>query len=104
MTPLPDDLLGRWLHSYEEDEPGIDVYRPADHDFPPSRGRKGMQFDPDGTYTDIRIGPTDRLQERPGRWSLREHNQLHLTFEDDTTPDRTLEVVECTSEVLKVRG
>lgn len=68
--PLNQDLLyGRWVRG---EESGTEtVYRPADYpDLPPSRGRKGFEFKPDGTYKRIGIGPTDVSEVTEGTWRI----------------------------------
>jgi hypothetical protein len=62
------DNLGLWLHSYEEDAGSTKVYRPADHPFPLSRGREGVELLPDGTYLEYGSGPDDRGSAVAGRW------------------------------------
>jgi hypothetical protein len=52
-------LAGRWTHSFEEDHDGITVYRRADFTFPPARGRRGVEFRPDGTFTELSPGRAD---------------------------------------------
>jgi hypothetical protein len=60
---------GRWTHSFEEDHDGISVYRPDDFAFPPARGRRGVEFRPDGTLVEWAIGRGDAPEARPGgRW------------------------------------
>src|SRR5262245_50526487 len=39
QAALPEEVFGRWVHSREEDAGGVRVFRPADYQFPPSRGR-----------------------------------------------------------------
>jgi hypothetical protein len=63
-----NDVLGLWLHSHEEDTGSTKVYRPADHPFPPSRGRDGVELLPDGTYLEYGSGPDDRGSAVEGRW------------------------------------
>jgi hypothetical protein len=71
MTEYRTDLLhGRWVHSHEEDTRGEMVFRPADHSFPPSRGRTSFELRPDGTYLESSPGPVDAPEESRGRWSL----------------------------------
>lgn len=65
-----DLLLKRWTHSHEEDPPGSMVFRPADHAFPPSRGRVSYEFATDHRLFEIGIGPTDRHTEASGTWTL----------------------------------
>ena len=62
-------MLGRWTHSFEEDHDGISVYRRDDFAFPPARGRRGVEFRPDGTLVEYAIGRGDAPEARPaGRW------------------------------------
>ncbi|MFI5893460.1 hypothetical protein ACIA5D_25485 [Actinoplanes sp. NPDC051513] len=68
MTEATSVPPGRWTHSHEEDHDGVEVYRPAGYDFPPARGRSGIEFRPDGTYIDWAIGRGDANEARPGRW------------------------------------
>ena len=63
-----DELLGRWLHSREEDEGDVRVYRPAGYDLPPARGRRGLEFRPDGELLVIGPGPADKPEAAAGRW------------------------------------
>ncbi|MBL8927289.1 MAG: hypothetical protein JNM77_13780 [Pseudonocardia sp.] len=45
------DLTDRiWLRSQEEETGEVRVYRPADHRFPPARGREGLTFHSDGRF------------------------------------------------------
>jgi hypothetical protein len=60
--------LGRWTHSFEEDHDGLTVYRRDDFAFPPARGRRGVEFRPDGTFVDWAIGRGDAPEPRNGRW------------------------------------
>ena len=53
------------------------VFRPADREFPPSRGRASIEFRPDGSYLESSPGPVDAPEESSGRWSL-EDNRLVL--------------------------
>ena len=63
-----DELFRRWLHSREEDEGDVRVYRPAGYDLPPARGRRGLEFRPDGELLAIGPGPADKPQATAGRW------------------------------------
>ncbi|MDD1670211.1 MAG: hypothetical protein LUQ67_02690 [Methanomicrobiales archaeon] len=73
------ELLCRsWIHSHEEDEGTLMVFRPASHRFPPSRGRKGYTFHEDGTYDEIGPGPADRPVPGRGKWSLEDDGMLTI--------------------------
>ncbi|MFF7788376.1 hypothetical protein [Streptomyces sp. NPDC007991] len=102
MHEPPSGLFRSWLHSYEEDHEDVRVYRPDDHPFPPARGRRGMEFAPDGTFTDHPLGRGDAPGAVPGRWRLVSDRHLALTFGGDR-PDRELEIVRCDEDVLHVR-
>src|SRR3712207_9425551 len=67
MTDPTAAVTGRWLHSFEEDHGDVTVYRPPDHDFPPARGRRGIEFSPDGSFTEWVIGRGDAPQAVPGQ-------------------------------------
>lgn len=62
-------MVGRWTHSFEEDHDGVTVYRRDDFAFPPARGRRGVEFAADGSFTDWLIGRGDAPEGRSGRWS-----------------------------------
>ena len=70
MADVPDELLGHWVHSHEEDSGGERVYRPADYDFPPARGRRGFELRPGGELVLYGPGATDRPEAATGRWSV----------------------------------
>jgi hypothetical protein len=44
------------------------VYRRDDFAFPPARGRRGVEFRPDGTFVEWAIGRGDAPEPRLGRW------------------------------------
>ena len=63
---MGDEPQGRWRHSHEEDSGDVRVYRPADWAFPPARGRRGLEFRPDGKMLVLGPGPDDRPETREG--------------------------------------
>jgi len=46
------------------------VFRPAEHRFPPSRGRLGYVLNAGGELSEIGPGPTDRPEATRGSWAL----------------------------------
>jgi hypothetical protein len=66
---LPPELMQRWFHSYEEDTQTEKVYRPAEFEFPLSRGRTGFGFFPDGRFEQYDIAPTDGVEKSEGTWT-----------------------------------
>jgi len=94
----PDQLEGRWVHSHEEDTDDEIVYRAesSGYDFPRSRGREALELNPDGSYSGVVPGPTDKPEATGvGGWTV-EGDRLVL-------PDRTLEVTGVEAGVLRVR-
>jgi hypothetical protein len=98
-TDSAAEPVGSWTHSFEEDSGDVEVYRPtATYAFPPSRrGRRRLTFAA-GEVIESAPGPDDRLQPQgtlsavgPGR------------FGEGATSDAGLDVVEATSEILKIR-
>jgi hypothetical protein len=94
-------LAGRWLHSYEEDHGDVAVYRPADHPFPPARGRDGIEFADDGSFTEWAIGRGDRREPVPGRWHTAEADTLAVST--DRGGEQVLELVHLAADRLEVR-
>lgn len=101
MADLPNAMLKKWVHSHEEDQGGVRVYRPADYAFPLSRGREGMEFRQDGTFLRQQIGATDRRETVPGRWSVEHSGVIQVTLPNQ--PSYQLKVLECSDQVLKVQ-
>ncbi|MEX2448909.1 MAG: hypothetical protein WD404_09245 [Solirubrobacterales bacterium] len=94
-------LLGRWVHSHEEDSGEELVFRPADRAFPPSRGRLAFELRPDGDYVETAPGPTDVPEESRGKWSL-EGNRLVLEAEGNR-PGHTWELAGAARDRLVLR-
>lgn len=88
------DLVGRWLHSHEEDSATDTVYRRAPYAFPPSRGRSGFDLAPDGSAHEIGIGPTDQPTTSKGQWSVVDENKLNLNLASGGGRNLTLRDLE----------
>jgi hypothetical protein len=67
MGDPPAELYRRWVHAREEDDGDLQVYRPVDYDLPPARGRRGIEFRPDGEVLLYGPGPADKPVASPGR-------------------------------------
>lgn len=63
---MGDPLFRRWVHVREEDEGDVRVYRPAGTELPPARGRRGIEFKPDGEVLVYGPGPADKPTASPG--------------------------------------
>ncbi|WP_018477049.1 hypothetical protein [Pontibacter roseus] len=100
------ELLGQtWLHSYEEDEDNIMVYRPNSFDFPPSRGRTGFVLEREGVAKQYVIAPTDGLEEQLGLWEYKDKNTIQVHIQGNGHPEQrySMEIVSLKDNVLKVR-
>jgi hypothetical protein len=99
MSIRRDTLLGEWVHSHEEDQPGIKVFRRSGYRFPPARGRDAVELKADDTAVVRGPGPTDVPEEKVGRWEL-DGETIRL---DAGGEARALDVVACDDERLAVR-
>ena len=103
---LETELLGKtWLHSFEEDQGDLIVYRPNTYDFAPSRGRTGFLLEQDGVALQYDIAPTDGLEAHEGTWQLGDKNTIVIHLPGNGRPEQhySLEIVSLENEVLKVR-
>lgn len=66
----PEEVYGRWVHAHEEDTEEEMVFRPADSDLPPSRGRRALELRADGSFAEGGLGAADVPQEATGTWSV----------------------------------
>ena len=96
-------LLGRWVHSQEEDGPAGMVYRTASYPFPPARGRNGFELGAGGALRESRPGPVDRTVEAAGTWSIEGDDLLVLSATGPGFPGRKLRVVSVDGERLVVQ-
>ncbi len=105
MSELPHQMYSTWLHSFEEDDGDIEVYRPDGYDFPPARRpRAGVEFGPGGLFADLTPGPDDRPERRAGRWDCNDMaSEIYVTREFDMAPTETLEIVEASDRILRIR-
>lgn len=90
---------GSWIHSFEEDEDGVEVFRPsASFPFPPSRRpRRTLEIGADGQAGIGTPGPDDRLRHAKATIQPLGRNRFGLG------DGRVIEVVETGPGVLKVR-
>ena len=103
LPPSLKALHGTWLHSREEDQGDTLVYRPNTYKFPPTRGRTGFAIGPNGRFTQYDIAPTDGLQGRPGIWTLRPENHLHIQLSGAEPSAYELVILKLEGKKLYVR-
>ena len=97
VADLPPELFRRWMHSHEEDSGDLRVYRPASYPFPPARGRRGLEFKPDGELVLYGPGPSDKPAATTSRWSSAGSGRVKLG-------DRELEIVSVEPDRLTLRA
>jgi hypothetical protein len=102
MSDVQDCLIGRWLHSHEEDTSDVRVYRTEDYPFPPARGRDGFEFRPNGELVYLGIARADGTEEVNGRWTIDSSNRVRIEVESERIEPFTLEVIACDENALKV--
>ena len=103
MSELPNEIFRKWMHSFEEDTEGIKVYRPTEYDFPPARGRDGIEFRQDGVFIYWGIGPTDASRAINGHWKMEGLGRVRVSFEGNVQPSGILEIIQVDAGILKVR-
>jgi hypothetical protein len=103
MSDLQTCILGRWMHSHEEDAEGVTVYRPADYAFPPSRGRTGFEFREGGELVYGGIARADGSTLSSGHWIVTEPNRISIEIDNERTTPIVLDVVDCSKEALRVK-
>lgn len=102
MSVDRSDLVGRWVHSHEEDTDSELVYRSSTFTFPRSRGRVALALRADGTYSEDAIGADDRPAPAAGTWEF-DGNVLRLAPSTPGTPVRSLDVVTMAADRLTFR-
>jgi hypothetical protein len=95
-------LQRRWVHAHEEDSDKTMVFRPAEHELPPSRGRMALELRPDGTFAESGLGPADAPEQATGTWEL-DGDTIALSAGAAAGVPRTMEVASCDEERLVVR-
>lgn len=103
QPPTPSRICGRWVHSHEEDSGGAQVYRPDDHAFAPSRGRRCLDLRRDGSLVETRAGADDRAHATHGRWELAGRTLRLISDEAARSAARELEVVSLEPDRLVLR-
>jgi hypothetical protein len=98
----PSLLFGQWFHSREEDTPTEIVYRPAGFPLPPSRGRAGLEFQPDGTFKRIGIGRTDISNVTAGSWEIGASNADQVRIEVNGQPE-TIRIQELEEDRMSIK-
>jgi len=104
ITPmnLPNTLLRQWIHSHEEDQGDIWVYRTKGYAFPPARGREGMEFRENGEFFRYQVGPTDRIVTVSGQWRMKDTNVIEIQLSNQPA-SILMTILECNEQILRIR-
>jgi len=100
VTSLPTEIFRHWTHSHEEDTEEARVYRPDEFEFPPARGRRGLELQSDGEFVRYDIAPADGIDELAGRWEAEGSERVRVAL-----PDRepyTLTILSVDADVLRI--
>lgn len=100
----PQDIMGAWVHSHEEDpQDGSlrEVYRPSEWNFPPSRGRRGFDLQEGNRGSVLGIAPGDGMVSSEVNWALEIGNVLVIREKGGSV--RRLHVEEVGPDRLVVR-
>ncbi|HYP27295.1 MAG TPA: hypothetical protein VE262_11305 [Blastocatellia bacterium] len=100
-----DALLRRWVHSWEEDTGGGQVFRPEGYEFQLSRRpRESFELKPDGTLILGWPSPSDRLDESRGRWEITEGDKLLFYSGSKARPEKKLSIKSLSDDRLVVEA
>ncbi|MCB0546819.1 MAG: hypothetical protein KDD19_04475 [Phaeodactylibacter sp.] len=102
-STYPEELIGAWIHSHEDDTQEVKVYRPASYDFPPSRGREGFNLMEGGECIYYGIAPADGSTNEPASWSWADGSMLTIKRKAEGAPEMVMEVVSVGEDMLKVK-
>ena len=103
MEDLQTCILGHWLHSHEEDTQDVMIYRPANYNFPPSRGRIGFEFREGGELVYYGIGRADGSEQFSGSWVIERSDQVIIKVDSEHIKPIVLQVLSCDDQTLQVK-
>jgi hypothetical protein len=98
----PEELMRGWRRSQEEEADDVQVYRPSGWDFPPARGRRGLEFRPGGDLLVSGPGRGDAPEAEPGRWEAAGEGRIKLML--PAGGEQELELVSVEPDRLTVRA
>ena len=94
----------RWIHSFEEDSAGAQVYRPESWDFPLSRRpREAFELRADGTGQLFLPGQEDRPQAADASWTNEDGDLVIRAAKEKSRGPLALCITESTDIKLVVR-
>lgn len=103
MDAPPKEIFQYWKHAFEDDEGEITTWRPASHDFPRARGRRGIEFREDGVFIDRRITRSDTASAVCGTWQMLSSGEIRVSLDHPSPDVRTYDIAFCDESLLKLR-
>jgi len=105
---VTDLITKKWWNSYEDetDPNNVKCYRPDSFDFPVSRGRRGFEFRPNGTFDYNYPGPTDMMTTDSGKWIRLSDKRLKVKFDEPRegrAAEVLVEIISINDEILKIK-
>jgi hypothetical protein len=100
---LAQAVFKHWVHSFEEDTQGIQVYRPVSYNFPLSRGREGFEVKEDGTFVLYNIGLADGTDTIPGTWKQTGESTLKIIFSNPDIAPYTIQIIQASDTLLTLK-
>ena len=103
MASHPGALVGRWVHSRDEDAGDVRTYRRDPSGLPLARRpRSVLELRADGRVLSRSGGPADTLVGRDGRWEASDLAHLILRW-DAPDGETEVEIVERQENLLRLR-
>jgi len=96
------DLIGTWIHVFEEDVEGVKQYRPDGYEVGPARYRERISFSKNGEVIRLNLASNDAHQDQAGRWEWEEGNTLKISLPD--AEPIVWEIIQLTSESLQIKN
>ncbi len=94
----------KWMHSHEEDEGDIKVYRPSGFKFPPTRGRRGFSLQMENNaLISYDIAPTDGTLERKGKWESIGENVISFEYPNEPSRNYKIELLTYKKKKLTIK-
>jgi hypothetical protein len=100
----PNVFRQRWVHSFEEDSPDAQVYRPQSWDFPLARRpREAFELRADGTAEIFLPGAADRPESAKASWTEEEGELIIRIPKKGGRGPSTLRILDSAADKLLVR-
>ncbi|MCH7560310.1 MAG: hypothetical protein IIC67_02895 [Thaumarchaeota archaeon] len=100
---MKKELTHQWIHSHEDDTEDIMVFRRSNYQFPPSRGRRKIEFKEDGQFIQNDIASSCGLKETVGRFKETSPNEIKVDFEQTDNKPYLIKLISCDDKVLKIK-